>query len=471
MLIIREASDIPLYLQLYQQIRDEIAAGRFPSCSKLPSSRQLAKELNVSRNTVEFAYQQLYAEGYLKSKPRSGFYVERLEPDKATAAAPERIPPPDDRSEPEEEPCRYDFQYGKLDPDCFPFAVWHKLTSQCLRNEKEGIMSYGDRQGEWGLRCEIAKYILAFRGIHCSPDQIVIGAGTQYCLSLLCQLIGAQTGAVAIEEPGHDGSRAVFGNYGFSIVPIGLEEDGIHVAQLEQSPARAVYITPSHQFPTGIIMPISKRLRLLEWAAKKNGIIIEDDYASHLRYNIKPIPSLRGIRNSENVVHVGSFSKSLSPALRLSYMVLPPALLDGYRRMFKDYVSTVPFLQQKTLELFMKEGHWERHLRRSTQLYKKKHELLLQSLQKYLGDRVAVYGKHAGVHLMLGVKAGLTEAQLIEKAAAEGVRVYPVSRHWFQPENYGDNMVLLGFSGIRDRDIDPGVRLLRKAWFGGRGDA
>lgn len=452
MLVIRETSEIPLYLQLYQQIRDEITSGRFPSFSKLPSSRQLAKELNVSRNTVEFAYQQLYAEGYLKSRPRSGFYVEKLEPDKNIVNfVPVESLEQRCYKQQDEEICRYDFQYGKLDPDYFPFAVWHKLTNYCLRNEKEGIMSYGERQGEWGLRCEIAKYILDFRGIHCSPEQIVIGAGTQYCLSMLCQLIGAQTEAVAIEEPGHDGSRAVFRNHGFEIVPIGLEEDGINVAQLEQSSAQAVYITPSHQFPTGIVMPISKRLRLLEWAAKKNGIIIEDDYASHLRYNIKPIPSLRGIRNSENVVHVGSFSKSLSPALRLSYMVLPAALLEGYRRMFKDYVSTVPFLQQKTLELFMKEGHWERHLRRSTQLYKKKHELLIQSLQKHLGDRVAIYGKNAGVHLMLSVKAGLSEQQLIEKAAAEGARVYPVSRHWFQSGNYSDNMVLLGFSGIRDQ--------------------
>jgi GntR family transcriptional regulator/MocR family aminotransferase len=206
-------------------------------------------------------------------------------------------------------------------------------------------------------------------------------------------------------------------------------------------------------------------LSLAEWAKKNNGIILEDDYC-HLRYNIKPVPSLYSVCDAQNVVYLGTFSKILSPSLRLSYMILPPMLLDSYKKTFSEYNTSVPFLSQKALELFMQQGYWERHLRRTVQIYKKKQEFLIRNLINYFGKRIEIYGNNAGLHLLIKVKCGLTEQQLIDRAAQMEVKVYPVSRYWMRLENYSNDMVLLGFTGIAENDISRGVELLHRAWLG-----
>ena len=437
---------------------------------RLPSKRQLAKDLNVSKNTIEIAYQQLLAEGFIKSVARKGFYVEQLE--HYYSGTGERAignilgsTTVMEGGQEQHGTFRYDFQYGRLADTQFPLVIWTRLLNQCLQMERQGLLSYQNPQGEVGLRREIMRYVLELRGVICQPEQIVVGAGTQHCLSILCHLLKKHTSAIAVEDPGYSGAKAVFRNHGFEIIPVEVEADGICVRELAGSAARVMYVTPSHQFPTGAIMSIAKRLSLAEWTKRNNGIILEDDYC-HLRYNIKPVPSLHSVCDAQNVVYLGTFSKILSPSLRLSYMILPPMLLESYKEIFSEYSPSVPFLSQKTLELFMKQGYWERHLRKTVQIYKKRQESLVRSLTNNFGDRIEIYGKNAGLHLLIKVECDLSEQQLIDRAAHAGVRVYPVSRYWSRIENYGNNMILLGFTGIAENDINQGVELLRQAWLG-----
>jgi GntR family transcriptional regulator / MocR family aminotransferase len=465
MLLINTKTKCPIYEQLYRQIKDKIMTDEWKFNTRIPSSRQLAKELQISRNTVEQAYQQLYAEGYLFSKPRIGYYVEQLNTtfinQQSSCETGEKIAQNTAKNQ-----YRYDFRYGKLDYRYVPFKIWKNLMIKCFGEEMDGLTSYGGHQGERGLREQIAKYAAEYRGVKCSPEQIIVGAGTLYCLGLLCNLLRQTTNTVSFEDPGYGRARAVFKNAGFKVCPIQVDKDGLNIQELDNSSTTAVYVTPSHQFPTGAIMSISKRLQLIEWATRKKAIIIEDDYSCHFRYNARPIPALQGISQTANVVYLGNFSKSLLPSLRLAFMVLPLSLLDNYKRIYEKYNTSVPYLFQKTLEKFMRDGYLDRHLHRVLQVYKKKHDFLIQCLNKEFNDKIKIEGKNAGLFITVRVNSDLFETQLIHHAAKLGVRVYPISDHWERVEQYDGKMVLLGYSSLDVNEIEQGVHLLRKAWFG-----
>lgn len=359
----------PLYIQLYQQIKNKILSGALKHDTKLPSSRNLAKDLHISRNTVEVAYQQLVSEGYIYSKPKSGYYVENIE----ISLMPVVKKTEQKEPKPYEMPRKnfiYNLQYGKLLNDNQLFTKWQKLTNDCLREYRSHLAEYVFIAGEPGLRNEIMKYLQAYRGVKCSSDQIIICGGTQYSISLICQLLLSKTFTIAIEEPGLSWAYKIFQNYNFSICPIELDPFGLNIDQLKSSEAKAVYVTPSHQFPTGKIMPISRRLELIEWAVSQNKLIIEDDYTGHFRYNIKPIPSLQSLCPS-HVIYLGTVSKFLFPSIRVSYMVLPEYLVASFNEIFDGLPSVVPFITQKTLELFMQEGHWDSYLRKTNRQLKK----------------------------------------------------------------------------------------------------
>jgi len=454
----------PIYEQLYGQIREKIMSGEWAFNMKLPSSRQLASDLQISRNTVEQAYQQLYAEGYLHSKSRSGYYVEKLDTTFISQCSSGTLDNNVSRVNVNDQ-YQYDFRYGKLDYKYVPSKVWKNLMVQCFEEEVDGNVSYGEPQGEIGLREQIMKYVGEYRGVKCQPEQIVVGAGTLHCLGLLCNILRQFTSAVGFEDPGYGKTKAVLKNSGFQVIPINVERDGINVEELNNSGATAVYVTPSHQFPTGAIMSISKRLQLLEWAVRKQAIIIEDDYSCHFRYNIRPIPSLQGISPIPNVVYFGNFSKPLLPSLRIAFMILPPSLLDIYKTIYRTYNTSVPYLYQRTLERFMGEGYWNRHLRRVLQVYKKKHDCLIQSLNGHFGERIEINGKNAGLFITIKVNSDLLETDLIQRAAEFGVRVYPVSDHWERIKQYDGKTVLLGYSCLGFNEIEQGVGLLCQAWF------
>lgn len=465
-LLLQMESKVPLYSQLYLYIKKEISSGALAAKTRLPSIRALSSHLHISRNTVELAYQQLTAEGYVQSKPRSGFYVIDLEL--------EKLPAPRTSNEKlftanvkDNSMIRYDFRYGDVDGVHFPFATWRRLSNQCMQSDQLGLLSYGDPLGEPELRLEIAKYLHGSRGVNCSPDQILIGAGTQYLLGILSGLIRATNNTIAMEDPGYDGARTIFEHNGFNIHPIPVDNDGLTIQKLYESKSRLVYLTPSHQFPYGMVMPLTKRMQLLKWAADQDAIIIEDDYDSEFRYIGKPIPSLQGLDNNHRTVYLGTFSKSLLPSLRIAYMVLPNSLLELHNKKdYRLYDQTVSLFHQNSLELFMKNGHWEAHIRKMRNVYRQKQSLLISMIQKMMGTRVKIIGQDAGLHILLQVYNGMNEEKLIKTAEEEGTRVYPVSHFWAQQAQAETPMVQIGFGGLSKDEITAGVHSLYVAWFG-----
>ncbi|MEG6584877.1 MocR-like pyridoxine biosynthesis transcription factor PdxR [Dendrosporobacter sp. 1207_IL3150] len=452
----------PLYSQLYQQIRNNILSGDLKPGTKLSSSRHLSKELCVSRTTVDMAYQQLVSEGYLVGKPRSGYYIEALDNLNLPVFMETKTEEEAILNEPVKSP-KYNLQYGKLETAIFPFRKWRQLTNKCLRDDKEQIMSYGPAQGEHGLRTAISEFLREYRGVECTANQIVICPGTQYCLNLAGQLIQPSTNAIAIENPGFWAARSIFSNMGFRIIPVPVKKHGLKVKQLRMTDAQAVYVTPSHQFPTGNIMSITRRLELVKWARESDSIIIEDDYSCHLRYNVRPIQALQALA-PDQVIYIGSFSKILSPSIRVAYMVLPQKMVDRFLLSSEHFPCSVPFLIQKPLELFLKEGEWGSHLRKITRHMKKKRGILIQALKHEFGDAVSISGGNAGLHLLVQVMSQLSEQELVARAFQAGLLIHPAGNLWQDQSDAPFGTVLLGYGGIALEDIYPAVQLLRQAW-------
>ncbi|WP_066305012.1 PLP-dependent aminotransferase family protein [Bacillus sp. FJAT-29814] len=458
--IFKNETGMPLYLQLVQYIKEEILYGRIHPKEKLPSKRKLSKHLGISLNTIQAAYDQLAAEGYVESKPRLGWFVAEIDEDLLPKQA---VPSEKTGSEREPSSVRIDFNTGKVDLEHFPYSVWRKLTVQSLYQDQGEIFNTGHPQGEGQLRHEIAQYLFQSRGVRCTADQIVVGAGTQVLMGLLCLILGKER-VFAVENPGYHRTRIVLQDFGAMTIPVSMDEEGVDVSLLKQTNANVAYVTPSHQFPYGMVMPVSRRMELLKWAEEIGGFIIEDDYDGEYRYKGRPIPSLQGLDTSGRVVYLGTFSKALIPSIRISFMVLPPKLLDRYLGHFTVYKQTVSRLHQDTLFRFMKEGYWQSHLNKMRTLYRRKQASLLTAIRLYMGEHVGVIGEKSGLHIVLDVRGGMTEAELVESALSVGVKVYPLSVYFDGPRVGGDAMVVLGFGGLTEAEINEGIRLLAETW-------
>jgi GntR family transcriptional regulator/MocR family aminotransferase len=360
---------------------------------------------------------------------------------------------------------KYDLRNAQIDINSFPYPLLKKVISECINLEERELLNYGEHQGELGLREQIARYLFLARGVKCSSSQILIGAGTQQNLSMLTLILREVDNSVAFEEPGYNGARQIFVNNNYNVLPIPLEEDGININLLNNSKCKIVYITPSHQFPCGMVMPVSKRFTLLQWAQQREGYIIEDDYDGEFRYGGKPIPALQGLDRNGKVIYLGTFSKSLVPSIRISYMVLPESLIRIYIKKYSLYEQPTSRLNQKALQLFMERGYWDRHIKRMRTIYKKKHELLIDSINKILDDRVEIVGKDAGLHILLKVKNNMSEQQLIEAAQKNGIAVSPTSIYWYCRKENIPPSVFIGFGGISLEDIPDSVKGLNKSWF------
>ena len=459
MFILKNTDPVPLYKQLYNQIRECILSGKLPADSKLPSVRDLAAELNVSRNTVDGAYQDLFAEGYIYSKSRSGYFVSALDQDGTLQSLPGK-------------PCKYgdlpgppsvftyDFHPARLDPGSFPAELWRKCFVESLRRDSRQLVQYGDSQGDWGLRCSIQSYLERSRGVLCDPEQIVICAGLQHSLDIVSQILRESHSMVAVENPGYHLPRSVFRNHSYTVLPVPVVEGGLDIDHLKSSASTVVYVTPSHQLPLGYVMPVANRLALIEWAKSGDKFIIEDDYDSELRYHGKPIPSLQGLCPTGNIIYSGSFSKILSPALRLSYLVLPYSLMTKYRHLYRDYFVSVPLLEQRTMANFMELGHWERHIRRMRIIYKGKHDRLIRAVEQNFGTRAMVVGQGAGLHVVLILpETSYSEAEIIDRARRKSIQLFPFSNFLAagRPEV---TTLLLGFGGMNDNEMERGIAIL-----------
>jgi GntR family transcriptional regulator / MocR family aminotransferase len=452
---IKKNHEIPIYLQLYQYFREEIETGKLVPGTKLPSIRQLSEHLQISKNTVENAYQQLTAEGYLESKEKSGLFVMELEDyfhklNQASQIETNHL------EEPFKKEKYIDFQYGDIDLDHFPYKVWKKCLSEAIEQANQEVFSYGDKKGHPGLRKEIASYIYQARGVRCSPDQIILSSGTQTAISLICQILELPNKNVAIENPGYDGVRLVFESHKCQLKPIHLEVDGISIDLLEQTTANCVYVTPSHQFPIGMVLPIQKRLRLLQWAEKNQSYIIEDDYDGEFRYIGHPIPSLKSLDSNERVIYLGTFSKAFLPAARVSYMVFPEELANLFQSKLYFYNQTVSPLIQEALYRFMKEEHFGRHIRKMRKIYQRKQKVLIEAIEHHLGNKVTIIGQKAGLHLLLEFKQ-INAAEITQKAKELGVKLYLTEKFWLEKPR-SQHLVMVGFGGLTEEEIQIGIK-------------
>lgn len=455
-----EDSNNPLYLQIYHQIRQQIHDGLLKAGERLPSKRHLASQLHVSVNTVSTAYSQLVAEGFLISKPKAGFFVCALE---------ELVFSNGEKSFTEPVPiietnCEIDFSINAVAREEFPYAVWRKAMNRCFNEYDPELLTSTPPQGDFLLREQIANYLYQSRGVSCSPDQIIIGTGNDDLLQTLSYLLGSDC-LIGMENPAYHKARQFFLRMNHNVLSIPMDHMGIQVTSVEHYHNIALYITPSHQFPLGITMPISRRIQLLNWCSQEeHRYIIEDDYDSEFRYHNRPIPALQSMDQSGSVIYLGTFSKSIAPSLRISYMVLPPTLLHKYQHMIEQFHSGVSRFEQAVLREFMQSGNFERHLNKMRKLYRSRCEELSSALSVF-GPQLKICSESAGFYLVVQLQNHMPEEEMCSRALEKGVHVYPVSPYFYgdiPPEHH--SKVLLGFAALNSDSIQRGVSLLADAW-------
>ncbi|MCM1194302.1 MAG: PLP-dependent aminotransferase family protein, partial [Acetatifactor muris] len=453
-----------------------------------PSTRALAEYLQVSRSTVDFAYEQLVSEGYIEAVPHRGFFVCRLEElpeaplqdsfgsmgkDNSLKGARESSAGTACKSTVEaacasvsgaacENAPEWDFSPNGLDMSVFPYSVWKRITRNILTEGNEELFALGEPQGDYDLRQTISRYLHSARAVNCMPEQIVVGAGNDYLLMLLEKILGRHV-RIAMENPTYKRSYRIFQSFAYDIVPVDMDEWGMEACRLEQENVKAAYVMPSHQFPTGTVMPIGRRMELLKWAdGKEDRYLIEDDYDSEFRYHGKPIPALQASDKHGKVIYMGTFSKAIAPAIRVSFMVLPQTLLEKYDRDCSFYSCTVSRIDQRILDEFIRDGYFERHLNKMRKIYRGKHDILLECLQP-LRKEFTLSGENAGLHFLLTSKSGISERELVRTAAEEGVRIYGLSESMME-QTADSATVLLGFGGLREEQLREGIRRLESAW-------
>lgn len=460
MIPLNRALDEPLYEQIYSCIRDKIRCHDLKSGTRLPSTRALADFLGVSRSTTQIAYEQLASEGYIEAIPCKGYYVMRVENLNEALLRPVPLV-----SEQEDTSAGavLDFSPGGVDINHFPYSIWRKLSGKVLSSSATGLFSTGNAKGEAELRKAVCGYLNSSRNVNCHPDQVIIGAGSEYLLMLLHQILPPGT-KVAMENPTYHQVYRVFKSLKQEVVPVGMDQWGMDIGRLESSGADLAYVMPSHQFPLGIVMPIQRRQELMAWTRlREERYIIEDDYDSEFRYRGMPIPSLQGSDPDGRVIYLGTFSKSIAPAIRVSYMVLPEAMMKRYHEKLSFYTSTVSRIDQMILAEFISGGYFERHLNKMRAKYKAKHDCLLNALKPYKNIRVS--GEQAGTHLLLSVYDSAGERELVEKAALGNIKVYGLSSYVIGSINDSKApTVILGYAGLTEAEIQWGVAELAGRW-------
>lgn len=464
-----------LYTQIYEYIKKEIRKGKLLKGEKLPSTRSLAEFLQISRSTVELAYEQLLSEGYIESRPYKGYYIcsaeELLElegrSDKDYSLAERTFEMQQGKEVRESEndsmgQYEYDFSPSAIDMMAFPFATWKKITKNILVDANSEMFAAGSPKGDFALRETIGRYLHSSRGVNCTPDQIIVGAGNDYLLMLLEKILGRHV-RIAMENPTYKRAYKIFDSFAYKIIPIEVDAFGMKVEELKRSSAQIAYVMPSHQYPTGAVMPIGRRMELLKWAGEDGRYLIEDDYDSEFRFKGKPIPSLQASDRNGKVIYIGTFSKSIAPAIRISYMVLPKNLLNIYEKNCSFYSTTVSRIDQRILNEFIKDGYFERHLNKMRKIYREKHDTLLEEL-KSLSGQFMISDEDAGLHILLHSTYGRKEEELIETAKKAGVKVYSFADAFIGRNAITSNTVILGFAGLNKEQLTKGIGKLKKVW-------
>lgn len=439
---------IPLYIQIYNHYKELITSGKLKPGSKLPSIRRCALERMISRTTVEAAYLQLAAEGYVISMPGSGFYVCEINYMDIQKPIKKKYVKEEDKKKP-----LYDFVSYSVDSKSFDFDLWSRYIKSALRN-KERLLYYGDTKGEYDLRLAIAHYVSEHRGVICEPEQIVVGAGVQNLLYILCSLTGV-TSPVVFTGVDFIQGRVVFRDRGFeTIFYKNLTND---LSYFEKINPKIIYTSPSHTTPWGEVMPIQTRLALLSYAKAHGCLIIEDDYDSEFRYYIRPVPSLQSLDGGENVVYMGTFSRLLLPSLRISFMVLPMRLIDEYEKRGEEYNQTASKTEQIALCQFIRDGHLNKKIKKARKLYITKSNMFCNCVKKVFKDRALAIPSLGGFLIQLEVKTEMTSDELVKRAAGAGVLVKPLDS-----SKEGDYpRILMCLSGVSEDDFEKVLTMLK----------
>jgi len=462
----------PLFQQVYLGFRQAILSGAFRGGDKLPSTRDAAEQLGVSRTVVLLAYDQLLAEGYTVGRAGSGTYVSReigtthsaRPADSAklhlsrfgssAASAWEKMNFPQRRMP----SLPYDFAYGRSDVDTFPFEMWRRILLRCARKAPVREHDYGPASGNAALREAICSHLRRSRAVACDPTQVVVVNGSQQALDLIARVLIEVGDRVAIEDPCYQGTREILRAAGARLFPVALDRDGLDPSDLPPS-ARLAFVTPSHQFPTGTILPLSRRLALLDWAKRRNAIVIEDDYDGEFRYEGQPLESLQGLDREGRVIYIGTFSRTVFSSLRIGYLIAPKRLVPAFtaaKWLCDRHTAT---LEQETLAQFISSGLYERSLRRVRRRNTARRHALLDAIQTHLRDRVEVTGSGAGAHVVLWPKKRTAEESLIRDAASKGVGVYGISPYFMKKSRRTG--IMLGYSRMNETAIAEGIRRLR----------
>ncbi len=453
----------PFYIQIYEYIRKEILNGNIAAEEKLPSARNLAANLNVSRSTVDTAYDQLVAEGYLDARPRQGYFANHVTHLKQIpTSAPQKENT--EKNTKEAPPVHFDFNPDSIDLEHFPYSIWKSIGKNQL--DLPSNFSAGDAKGDLPLRQAIANYLRGSRGVICRPEQIIIGAGLSNLLQMLCILFSRET-IFAMEDPGYLSARQVLSTNGYSILDIPLKENTMDVLALAKTNADICYVTPSHQFPLGSVMPVSTRQKLLHWAEKEeNRYILEDDHDSEFRYKGKPIPALQSLDKAGKVIYIGTFSKAISPAIRTGYMVLPMALLPRFERLIDNYSCPVSRIEQAILTDFIKQGYFEKHLNRMRKIYKGKHDCMMEQLQKYFPEKILeISGDNAGLYVLIRYLGPQTEEEILRRAQTLGMPLKSLKGYYQNLPFHYLPTFLLGFANLSEETIPDAIRSLSEKVF------
>lgn len=449
-----------LYIHLYKCIKNDILSGKIFAGTKLPSKRSFAKNLGISTITVENAYAQLQSEGYIYSLPKKGYFVTEITAPVPTAPA---ITSSNFQMAADKSGYQIDFVSNKTNPDNFPFSIWAKLIRETISEKSEELMTTPPCGGIMELRLAICNHLKAFRNMDVTPEQVIIGAGTEYLYGLLIQLLGFEQ-VYAIENPGYQKLSQIYESNHVCYHAIPLDDCGINIHALEASHSNVAHITPSHHYPTGIVTSISRRYELLAWASRESTrYIIEDDYDSEFRLSGQPIPTLQSIDQSERVIYINTFTKSLSSTVRLSYMILPKHLLEEYYQRFNFYSCTVSNFEQYTLARFLSDGYFEKHINRMRTHYKSVRDELLYALKKSpFASRIQIYEEDAGLHFLMHIDTNMKDHDLLQTASQHSVHLACLSQYYFKPvENIPEHTLILNYSGLTLEQIPTAIELLQ----------
>jgi GntR family transcriptional regulator/MocR family aminotransferase len=473
----------PLYAQIYRAVRGQILGGRLAAATRVPATRDLALELGVSRNVAIMAYRQLLDEGYLTARKGAGTFVARELPRHLTTVAarrrpaPARTPAPVHLSAyarrvrevshgvqftwtPRRDVLPYDFRYGAPSFTDFPHETWCRVMARRARRVTLRDLDYGTPEGLPALREAIADYAGRARAIACTREQILVVNGSQQALDLAARVLVDPGDVVLMEEPHYRGARTVMRAAGAKIETIAVDDHGLRTDELagRRTPSRLAIVTPSHQFPTGAVMPLGRRLELLSWARRSAACILEDDYDSEYRYSGRPIEALAALDDSGCVLYAATFSKVMFPSMRLGYLILPERLIEPFRSVKALMDTGGPNLVQAALVDFIREGHFERHLHRTRTRNASRRVAMLDAIERYLGSRAQVTGINAGLHLMLWLRdlPASRSRELRMRAARAGVGVYSVDPFYLDPPKQMG--LLLGYASMREKQIAEGIR-------------